>query len=78
MPRKRDIPSLADALREFEPPSVGTTGDVIRQRYAHHDPASVVALFQKDVTDFAKLLVDDDLVFWADLKGRWSGAWTNS
>lgn len=69
MSKNREIPSLAVGLRRLNPPSVGTTSDIIRERYAHLDPASVVAQFERDVSDFAKLLVDDDLAFWADLKG---------
>ncbi len=69
MPRKREIPSLSDGFRRLSPPGVGTTSDVIRERYAHLDPASVVAQFERDVSDFAKILVDDKLVRWPDLKG---------
>lgn len=70
MPRKRDNFSLADALREASPSLEGTTFEsLIRERYAHQAPGWAVAQFERDVSDFAKLLVDDNLVFWADLKG---------
>jgi hypothetical protein len=70
MPRKRDIPDLADSLRGAAPSMEGTTFEsFIRERYAHQAPAWAVAQFERDVTDFAKLLVDNNLVFWGDLKG---------
>lgn len=74
MPRKRDDFSLADGLRGAAPSLEGTTFESsIRERYAHQGPAWAVAQFERDVTDFAKLLVDNSPVFWGDLKG--SLAW---
>jgi hypothetical protein len=69
MPRKRNNFSLADAFREAMPTVKGTAIEsCVRERYAHQAPACAVAQFERDISDVAKLLIDDNLVSRADVK----------
>jgi hypothetical protein len=66
MPRKRI--SLVDALGEARAPVYPTIGTRVPERYAHQSRESVVAQFERDITEVAKFLIDDNLVRHADVK----------